>query len=63
MTCRTLGEDGAFELADFNSEMNIGRKTMEKGLFEQCCPLNLSAEIRVCVSVFVHLGAQLCDSL
>ena len=32
MTCRTLGEDGAFELADFNSEMNIGRKTMEKGL-------------------------------
>lgn len=63
MTRRTLGEDGAFELTDFTSEMNTGRKTMEKGLLEQCCPLNLSAETRVCVSVFVHLGAQSCHSL
>ena len=63
MTCRTLGEDGAFELTDFNSGMNIGRKTMEKGLSEQCCPLDFSAKIRACVTVFVHLAAQLSDSL
>ena len=63
MIRRTLGEDGAFELTDFTSEMNTGRKTMEKGLLEQCCPLNFSAETRVCVCVFVHLGAQSCHSL